>query len=345
MKNIIFILAIFLAACNTTSQENLPVEEEVALDYYLGSWALTIDYGDNNAGWLDIRMEDGYLDADLLWRWGSVEPVEFVHYDNDKVTAYRGVTVEHKKDGEEKPLRVHHLQNAFTLEKVGEDEIKGIATFPDRSGIGSESVAFTGKKLPPAGEAPDLESLEYGDPIALFNGEDLTGWEMLREGSVNGWKVEDGILINDPVQKEGEPHISYGNLRTVDSFEDFKLELDVNVPEGSNSGVYLRGIYEIQVLDSHGKELDSHNMGALYSRITPLVSAEKPAGEWQHMEITLVDRHVTVVLNGFKIIDNQFVGGVTGGAMHSDEFVPGPIYLQGDHGKVMYRDIVLTPVL
>jgi hypothetical protein len=86
-------------------------------------------------------------------------------------------------------------------------------------------------------------------------------------------------------------------------------------------------------------------MGALYSRIVPLVAAEKPAGEWQEMDITLYKRHLTIVLNGEKIIDNQPVKGVTGGAMTADEFIPGPIYLQGDHGKISYRKIILTPIL
>jgi len=187
--------------------------------------------------------------------------------------------------------------------------------------------------------------LKFGKEVKLFNGKDLTGWELLDPNAVNGWKVIDGVLVNDPVQKEGEAHIQYGNLRTTETFEDFNLKLEVNVPEGSNSGVYLRGIYEVQVMDSYGKPLDSHNMGALYSRIVPSVTAEKPAGEWQEMDIILCKRHLTVVLNGKKIIDNQPVKGVTGEAMTSDEFIPGPIYLQGNHGKVSYRNMVLTPIL
>ena len=74
------------------------------------------------------------------------------------------------------------------------------------------------------------------------------------------------------------------------------------------------------------------------------IAAEKPAGEWQLLDITLCQRHLTVILNGKKIIDNQPVKGVTGGALSSDDFSPGPIYLQGDHGKVSYRNMVLTPV-
>ncbi|HOU31116.1 MAG TPA: DUF1080 domain-containing protein, partial [Bacteroidales bacterium] len=150
---------------------------------------------------------------------------------------------------------------------------------------------------------------------------------------------------NDPVQPEGQPRIRYGNIRTEQEFEDFNLKLEVNIPQGSNSGIYLRGMYEVQVMDSYKRPLDSHNMGALYSRITPTVSAEKPAGEWQTLDITLCDRHLTVILNGVKIIDNQPVYGPTGGAIKSDVFSPGPIYLQGDHGKVMYRNIVLTPII
>ena len=113
----------------------------------------------------------------------------------------------------------------------------------------------------------------------------------------------------------------------------------------SNSGVYLRGVYEVQVLESFGKPLDSHNMGAVYSRITPSVAAERKIGEWQALDITLVDRHVTVILNGRTIIDNQPLLGCTGGALTSDESRPGPLYLQGDHSDIDYRNIVLRPVV
>jgi hypothetical protein len=161
----------------------------------------------------------------------------------------------------------------------------------------------------------------------------------------NGFYAKDGILGTDPAQVEGQEHISYGNLRTDQEFEDFNLKLEVNVPTGSNSGIYLRGMYEVQVADTYKMPLDPHNMGALYSRITPSVNAEKPAGTWQSYDITLCDRHVTVILNGIKIIDNKPIFGPTGGAMKSDVNTPGPLYLQGDHGKVEYRNLVLTPIV
>jgi len=178
----------------------------------------------------------------------------------------------------------------------------------------------------------------------LFNGTNLDQWKLTNPRQKSGWSIKDGVLVNNPAQPEGK-HISYGNLRTVAEFEDFNLKLEVNVPPKGNSGVYLRGIYEVQVSDSYGKPLDSHNMGGIYSRITPTVNAEKPAGKWQTMSMTLLDRHVTVKLNGKTIIDNQPVMGCTGGAMWSDEFKPGPIYLQGDHSAINYRNIVLTPII
>ncbi len=100
-----------------------------------------------------------------------------------------------------------------------------------------DTTAFTGTRLPDVGPAPDLSALKYGEPINLFNGTDLTGWRLINEKQANGFKVVDGMLVNDPVQKEGEPHVSYGNLRTEKEFEDFNLKLEVNVPAGKTAGL------------------------------------------------------------------------------------------------------------
>ena len=163
-------------------------------------------------------------------------------------------------------------------------------------------------------------------------------------GNNSGWKVEDGTMVNNAPQEPGH-HKSYANIRTTREFNDFNLTLEFRVPKDGNSGVYLRGIYEIQVADWYGKKPDSHGVGGLYSRITPTSNPSKPAGEWQKFDITLVDRHVTVILNGVKIIDNKPVLGCTGGALWSNEFRPGPLYLQGDHTSVDYRNIVIRPVV
>jgi hypothetical protein len=231
------------------------------------------------------------------------------------------------------------------LAKVSGDILHLTQVRPRSNGKGVNRKEFTGKRIPPLPPKPKLSSAKYGKPIVLFNGTNLDGWKLTNPGQTNGWSAKDGILVNNPVQQKGKRHISYGNLRTVAEFEDFNLKLEVNVSKGENSGIYLRGIYEIQVSDTYGRNLDSHNMGGVYSRIKPRVSAEKPAGQWQTMNITLLDRHVTVELNDKVIIDNEPLLGCTGGAMWSDEFRAGPIYLQGDHTGINYRNIVLTPII
>src|SRR5690606_8919988 len=209
--------------------------------------------------------------------------------------------------------RAHQFPSWLQIKNEG-DHISGFYLRPKSSGVGFDSVSVSGTKLP-LPERPDMSKASYGQPINLLNGNDLTGWKLTNARQVNGWSVVDGMLVNNPVQEEGERRVSYGNLMTEQQFEDFNLKLEVNVPARSNSGIYLRGRHEIQVSDSYGRPLDSHNMGALYSRITPSVNAEKPAGEWQTMDITLYKRHVTVILNGKTIIDNQPVYGPTGGAL------------------------------
>ncbi len=302
---------------------------------FIGRWTLYLPDG---AGWLEVQEDHGFLDASLLWYGGSVLPVASVNVSGDVLTVTRTASVE-RQGG-----RTHTLTSSFQFRR-NDDDLDGVASFPNRDGMGHRMIEFRGQRLPDTLPAPDVSAREYGEPVDLFNGVDLTGWSLVNADRENGFMAKDGMLINNPVQPDGDDPIAYGNLRTDATFEDFRLTLEVNVPEGSNSGVYLRGLYEIQVADTYGRELDSHHMGGLYSRVTPTASAERKAGQWQSMDITLHRRHVTVILNGTKIIDNQPVLGVTGGALTADEFSPGPIYVQGDHGRVLYRNLVLTPIL
>lgn len=311
-----------------------------SVEPFLGRWALTIPGG--GAGWLEVRQENGYLDGSILWGGGSVVPVESVYVDGDTLYVTRTDDVQ-RKNGAGETVRTQIFTETIAATVSG-DTMSLTTTEAHRNGLGVDSQPFTGTRIPDLPPAPDLSKVKYGKAIKLFNGKNLKGWELINKNQTNGWSVKDGVLINDPKQEEGKPHISYGNLRTVDTFEDFNLTMDVAVVKGGNSGIYLRGIYEVQVEDTYGEPVDSHNMGAIYSRITPSVAVEKPADEWQTIDITLVDRHVTVILNGTKIIDNAPLMGCTGGAMTSNEFIPGPIYLQGDHAGVKYRNIVLKPV-
>ena len=346
MKNLLtlVIIAIFFIAigsCKNATKEVPAPKTDIS--EFLGQWTIDIEGG--SVGWLEVRQEDNYLDADVLWGGGSVLPVSDVFLaKGNTLVVQRSNNLVRKRDENNNPLKSQIVTSWMEIIKNA-GKIDGILLSPRRSGLGVDTSSFSGTLLPPVPPAPDLTKVKFGEQITLFNGKDLAGWKLTDEKQVNGFKVIDGLLVNDPVQTEGQPHVSYGNLRTEKEFEDFNLKIDVNVPAGSNSGIYLRGIYEIQVMDSYKRDLDPHNMGAVYSRIKPTVAAEKPAGEWQTLDITLCDRHISVVLNGIRIIDNQPVYGPTGGALHSDVFAPGPIYLQGDHGKVAYRNILLTPIV
>jgi hypothetical protein len=115
------------------------------------------------------------------------------------------------------------------------------------------------------------------------------------------------------------------------------------IPAGSNSGVYLRGRYEIQIQDDYGKPLDSHINGAIYGVVTPSSNPARRAGEWQTVDASITGNQVSVVLNGTKIIDKAAVH-TTGSALDDHESEPGPIMLQGDHGKVSFRNIRIRPM-
>jgi hypothetical protein len=172
----------------------------------------------------------------------------------------------------------------------------------------------------------------WGEPVKLFNGVDLKGWHAMGE---NQWKVENKILRS---AKSGS------NLVSDQKFTDFKLHVEFRYEKGSNSGVYLRGRYEVQIEDDKGKEPWKGYLGAVYGFLVPSEMVAKDPGEWQSYDITLIGRMVTIVANGVTIISNQEIPGITGGAIDSKEDEPGPILFQGDHGPIDYRNIVITPI-
>lgn len=307
----------------------------VSAQPYVGRWALTIPGG--GAGWLGVEESGGKLTASILWGGGSVVPVQQAEA-KDGVLVLTRLHKERTKDAAGTEREVTTTETITG--KVTGDAMELVTEKVKEGGAPFGRAVFKGKRIAPLPPRPDLAKVRFGRPVELFNGRDLTGWRLIEPKADNGWNVADGVLMNRVQQ--GKHH---GNLRTEAEFEDFQLTLEVRTQERSNSGIYLRGIYEVQIAETYGKPVDSHNMGALYSRIAPSVAAEKPVGEWQTLAITLVQRHLTVVLNGKTIIDNQPVLGCTGGALSSDETKPGPIYLQGDHTNIDYRKIVLRPVL
>ncbi|MFT5130943.1 MAG: hypothetical protein ACI8W8_004576 [Rhodothermales bacterium] len=223
--------------------------------------------------------------------------------------------------------------------------LAGIVKRVNEAGV-SEKIAFTGKQIPPMPvAAPDLSEARFGKPISLFNGKDLSGWRPYESDKKNGWGAQDGLLVNSTTKTDFSPTGAYANLRTVAEFEDFRLHIEFLVEAQRNSGIYLRGMYEAQVVDRDSLMQGIQGVGAIFGRLAPSTNAGRPGGEWQSYDLTLVDRHITVVLNGVTVIDNQPISAPTAGAIYTDPASPGPIYLQGDHTTVKYRHIHLAPVL
>jgi Domain of Unknown Function (DUF1080) len=279
----------------------------------IGRWDITLQTPTGPApSWLEIRRSGSRT---LVGRFvgvsGSARPISRIEMD----------------DGELRfsipPQWETGTDDLSFQGRVQGDTMTGSMTFPDR-----QRHDWT------ANRAPSLQrpaTPTWARPIHLFNNTDLTGWRAL-EGQ-SRWQVANGVLRNTA---------GGANLVTERRFTDFKLHVELRFPEGSNSGVYLRGRYEVQIADALG-EPASDRLGAVYGFIAPGEDAGKGPNEWQSLDITLLGRRVTVVLNGRTVICDQDIPGITGGALDSDEGAPGPLLLQGDHGAVEFRNIVLTP--
>ena len=277
-----------------------------------GRWDLTIMVkGKESPSWLEVRHSGLHtLIGEFVGSGGSARPISKINFTDDKMSFTIPPQWETGND----------MMMAGTLK---DDALNGTVLMPD-----GKSYEWKGVR------APSLHRTKepiWGQPVNLFNGKDLTGWHT---NGPNQWIVENGVLKSPR---------SGSNLVSDQKFNDFKLHVEFKYPEGSNSGVYLRGRYEVQVSDNKGMEPLRDYFGAIYGFIAPTDMMAKAPGEWQMYDITLVGRNVTVVANGKTIICNATIPGITGGALDSNEGEPGPIYFQGDHGAIEYRNIVLTP--
>ena len=220
-----------------------------------------------------------------------------------------------------------------TTAKLEGEELRGTTVWPDRG-----EVQWIGLRAPEIAEKDD-GSWQEGEPVVLFDGKPkqlAENWGTLHPGRESEWSVnEESYLTNSKGADE---------LVSKQKFWNFLLHVEYRISEGSNSGIGLRGRYEVQIYDTYGKELSTHSAGSLYSRIIPSKNASKPAGEWETYDIRLIGRDVTVVHNDETIIDKQVVEGFTAMATDWQEGEPGPITLQGDHGPVEFRNITVTPL-
>jgi hypothetical protein len=283
---------------------------------FLGRWNLTgTGENSNYIYWLEVQEQGGQLSGRFLNRGGSPEALPSI-----------------KTEGDELVWQVASGQNRPPTEfraKLEGDKLKGSVKANDRT------IDFVGVRPPKWGNYDANAKHSYGKPVALFDGKALDNWDVQVKGRPSGWTVADGAMTN-------EAHAN--NLVSKQKFKDFKLNAEYKLEKDSNSGIYLRGRYELQILDDYGKPPEAHSHMAIYAWVPPAVNASKPAGEWQSVEAILVGNRVTVTLNGQRVHDNDQLQAITGGALDANETDPGPIMLQGDHGKVWFRKVTVTPI-
>lgn len=299
-------------------------------DELVGDWSLKLDSG--TPAWMSIRESDEEPVVKLRLHVGPDGPHKAVQYAGGRL---KFTLRQNKKAKDVKKVDVG----------IKNGELDGVIVSTALNGA-VQHDPFTGKKIPPVPSTPpDLSKVRFGHPISLFNGKDLSGWHPHEPEKINGWSVKDGVMVNTTPKTDFSATGAYANLRTDAVFEDFWLHIEFLVEKDRNSGVYMRGMYEAQVVDRDSRMQGIQGVGAIFGSIAPSVNAGRPGGQWQTYDLTLVDRHATVILNGVKVIDNQPLHSPTGGAVFTDPTQPGPIHLQGDHTNVKYRDIYLAPVI
>ena len=307
--------AVFAALLIVAAGESATLTQSRADEALLGRWDLVVQRGtESMPSWLEVERSGSVrLVGQFVGSGGSARPIARIEFTQG---AFRFAV----------PPQWEREDNDLTFEgRLEGDRITGSMTMGN-----GQKLTWTGTR------APSLRRTgrpAWGPPIKLFNGKSLDGWHTVGGGQ-NQWSAVSGILQN---AKGG------ANLASDRTFDDFRLHLEFRVPKGANSGVYLRGRYELQIDDSAGLEPSSHHLGGVYGFIAPSENTARPAGEWQSMDVSLVGRMLTYDLNGTNIICNREIPGLTGGALDSAEAQPGPLLLQGDHGPVDYRNIVITP--
>jgi hypothetical protein len=291
----------------------VPAFGQKAASPFAGRWDITVTTPkDSYPGWMELIEAGGTPQVRVQPRGGSVYPIKGVKQTGAKLI----LTLQAGANGN--PDTTWELASAggrLTGELKSGDKVQG---------------KVAGVRAPAMKRA---EPKAWTQPEPIFNGKDLTGWKP-DDPAKNAWVAKDGMLVNE---KSG------ANLMSTRKFEDFKLHIEYNCPKGGNSGVYLRGRYEIQVEYELTPEDTLHEMGAIYGFVAPSVQLPPKPGEWESFDVTLVGRMLTVMRNGVKTIDNQEIPGITGGALDSHEAEPGPIYIQGDHtGDMKFRNITIS---
>lgn len=284
---------------------------------FLGAWDLTMQTssGQHHPSWIGVSEDHGQLKVELVGPVGDTEVVQKAHISNGDLEF---LSVPDLDEGRNTETQFHA--------RVSEGRLVGTAKGADGTSAiwtGVRALALTRSSEP-----------VWGKPMPLFNGKNFDGWIFSSDKHTN-WVIDNGVLENTGHGAE---------IITARKFGDFKLHIEFNCDPKSNSGVYLRGRYEVQVETDSAAEAPSHHTGGVYGSIDPIPEQPRKDGVWQSFDITLVGRNLTVVQNGVTVIDHKNIPGITGGALDSQEGEPGSIYFQGsEEGKVRYRNIVITP--
>jgi hypothetical protein len=314
---LVFVAVILLSVTAHARQDKTVADSAaVSAKAFLGRWDLTLKAPDREyPSWLELREENGQLKAQMVGRWGNARPLPSAEIS--------GVHLKFVSPKEEEDSKADLVFDGALTGKI----LSGTVNGPD-----GKAWQWTGRRAPSLKRA---SAPNWAAAIPLFNGKDLTGWHENKPGASPAWKVENGTLITPGNGPE---------LINDSKFEDFKLHVEFNCGPESNSGVYLRGRYEVQIETDSVAEPPSHHTGGVYGFLAPTPELPRKPAVWQTYDITLIGRTVTIVQNGTTIIDNKEVPGITGGALDSREELPGPIYLQGsEKGHVLFRSIVITP--
>jgi hypothetical protein len=282
---------------------------------FVGRWDIEVSPAGSGSGypdWMEVADKDGATTLRIQPRSGSAFTA------TDFKIAGSHLSVTWPRADTKAPVITWELD--LTESRINGVERRGGAVVAYLAGVRAPAL----NRKPPA---------EWGDPHALFTGTTLAGWEPTGSAK-NNWTAKDNELVN---QAAG------ANLKTSRAFNDFKLHVEFNCPNEGNSGIYLRGRYEVQIeyqaVDS-GDPL--HAMGSIYGFVAPTINVARKPATWESFDITLVGRRVTVFRNRIKTIDNQEIPGPTGGALDANEIEPGPFYLQGDHtGGMRFRNITV----
>lgn len=312
-----FIAGILLAAAAHSQNDKSAASPSAdSAQAYLGRWDLTLKAPDREyPSWLELREENGQLKAQMVGRWGNARPLPSAELSNGHL---KFVSPKEEEDSK--------------TDLVFEGSLNGKILSGSLNGPDGKTWQWTARRAPVLKRA---KPPNWASPIPLFNGKDLTGWHEDKPGASPVWKVENGILVRPDRGPE---------LINSSKFEDFKLHVEFNCGPESNSGVYLRGRYEVQIETDSAGDAPSQRMGGVYGFLAPSPEPARTPDQWQTYDITLIGRMITLVLNGKTIIGNKEIPGITGGALDSHEELPGPIYLQGsEKGHVLFRSIVITP--